>query len=389
MAEKKNQRGRNGYHLLKIVIIGGGSIGLASALVCKRVGHSVTVFDPAGFAPKRAAIEMDSRVWALGPQSQSLLEDLGAWNPDDRICAYQSMRVIDARSDARVTFTDPTLGHMVEADWVRNQLLREVSGIDIQCIQRSAKAITPYGLITVDDDTTIDADLVIFAEGRAATTAVASGFEIVDGGYHQRAVIGTLHSQRPHHGEAFQIFTEHGPLALLPLPDCRGQHRVSLVWSLGKPIADDLQENPNKILASLITQNSEFERGHLRFVGDPVWIPLSQQSLRQDALGCLLAIGDTSHGILPLAGLGANLGFADVLALRATLERYPKAGGDRIARSVARERCVDQRTVALVMGLFSDVFRSDQPLIQLGRSLALRTANRYPMIRSLIQEMAG
>ena len=76
----------------------------------------------------------------------------------------------------------------------------------------------PYGLITVDDDTTIDADLVIFAEGRAATTAVASGFEIVDGGYHQRAVVGTLHSQRPHHGEAFQIFTEHGPLALYPCP---------------------------------------------------------------------------------------------------------------------------------------------------------------------------
>mgnify|MGYP003309049026 CR=1 FL=1 len=71
------------------------------------------------------------------------------------------MRVIDARSDARVTFTDPTLGHMVEADWVRTQLLREVSGIDIQCIQRTVQAITPFGLITVDDDTTIDADLVI------------------------------------------------------------------------------------------------------------------------------------------------------------------------------------------------------------------------------------
>ena len=340
MAKKKNRRGWDGHHLLKVVIIGGGSIGLASALVCKRAGHTVTVFDPAGFELKRAALETDSRVWALGPQSQSLLEDLGAWNSDDRICAYQSMRVIDARSDARVTFTDPTLGHMVEADWVRNQLLRAVSGIDLQCIQRSVQATTPDGLITIDNDTTIDADLVIFAEGRAATTAIASGFEIVDGGYYQRAVVGTLHSQQPHHGEAFQIFTEHGPLALLPLPDCGDQHRVSLVWSLDKPIADDLQQNPKEILASLITQTSEFERGHLRFVADPLWIPLSQQSLRQDALGCLLAIGDTSHGILPLAGLGANLGFADVLALRATLERHPKARGDRIARSVARERCV-------------------------------------------------
>ena len=59
--------------------------------------------------------------------------------------------------------TDPTLGYMVEADWVRNQSLREVCGLDIQCIQRSVQAITPYGLITVDDDTTIEADLVIFA----------------------------------------------------------------------------------------------------------------------------------------------------------------------------------------------------------------------------------
>lgn len=374
---------------MKVVIIGGGSIGLASALVCKRAGHTVTVFDPAGFELRRAALEMDSRVWALGPQSQGLLEDLEAWHPDDRICAYQSIRVIDARSDARVTFTDPTLGHMVEADWVRNQLLREVSRTDIRCIQQSVQATTPNGLITIDNDTTIDADLVVFAEGRTATTAIASGFEIVDGGYHQRAVVGTLHSQRPHHGEAFQIFTEHGPLALLPLPDCSDQHRVSLVWSLGKTVADDLQQNPKEILASLISKTSEFERGDLRFVADPRWIPLSQQSLKQDALGCLLAIGDTSHGILPLAGLGANLGFADVLALRATVERHPKAGGDRIARSVARERCVDQRTVALVMGLFSDVFRSDLPLMQLGRSFALRTANQYPMIQSLIKEMAG
>ena len=362
---------------------------MATALVCHRAGHGVTIFDPAGFELKRAALEIDSRVWALGPRSQSLLKDLNAWNADDRICAYQSMRVIDARSDARVDFTDPTLGHVVEADWVRNQLLREVAEIDIQRIQRSVQAITLNGLITIDNHTTVTADLVIFAEGRAASTAVASGFEIVDGGYHQRAVVGTLHCQHPHHGEAFQIFTEYGPLALLPLSDCGGQHRVSLVWSLGKPFADDLQENPNKILASLISQASEFERGHLRFVSDPVWIPISQQSMRRDALGCLLAIGDTSHGILPLAGLGANLGFADVLALRATLERHPNGGGDRIARSVARERCVDQRIVALVMGLFSDVFRSDQPLMQLGRSFALRTANRYPMIRSLIQEMAG
>ena len=78
-----------------------------------------------------------------------------------------------------------------------------------------------------------------------------------------------------------------------------------------------------------------------------------------------------------------------MLALQQTLARAPSARGDRIARTVSRERRFEQRTVAMVMGLFSDVFRSDQPLLQLGRSFALRTADRHPTIRSLIQELAG
>ena len=230
---------------------------------------------------------------------------------------------------------------------------------------------------------------MIFAEGRQAQTALVSGFEIVDGGYRQMAVVGTLRSEQPHHGEAFQIFTECGPLALLPLPDRNGEHRVSLVWSLDLETASEVKECSVEALSLKITQTSELVRGALSFVDEPIWIPLSQQSLKHDALGCLLAIGDTAHGILPLAGLGANLGFGDVIALQQMLAKHPAARGDRIARSVARERRFEQRTAAAVMGLFSDVFRSDQPLLQLGRSFALRTADRHPMIRSLIKELAG
>ena len=212
---------------------------------------------------------------------------------------------------------------------------------------------------------------------------------MVDGGYHQRALVGTLHCERPHDGEAFQIFTEYGPLALLPLPDRDGEHRVSLVWSLPTDVADALSQCGTDVLSARLGRVSEAARGALRFVSDPVWIPISQHELKQDALGCLLAIGDTAHGILPLAGLGANLGFADVIELQQALRSHPSAAGDRLARTVVRERCMDHRTVAIVMGLFSDVFRSDQPMIQLGRSVALRTADRHPMIRSLIQELAG
>ena len=98
------------------------------------------------------------------------------------------------------------------------------------------------------------------------------------------AVVGTLRSEQPHHGEAFQIFTECGPLALLPLPDRDGEHRVSLVWSLDLDTASELKGYSIETLSLTITQTSESVRGALSFVDVPIWIPLSQQSLKQDSL---------------------------------------------------------------------------------------------------------
>ena len=296
---------------MKTVVIGGGSIGLAAAVVCHRAGHQVSVFDPVGFQPVKPTVETDARVWALGPKSTGFLSGIHAWSPDARVCCYRSMRVIDARSDARVTFEDTRLGHLVEAHWVRNQLLEQVEQSAIQCLDQAVARVDPQGCVTLEDGQRVNFDFVIFAEGRQAKTAQASGFEMVDGGYHQRALVGTLQCEQPHGGEAFQIFTERGPLALLPLPDRNGEHRVSLVWSLPTGVADELAQCSTDLLAARLSRVSEAARGGLRFVSDPVWIPTSQHSLKRAAIGCLLVIGDTAHGILPLAGLGANLGFAE------------------------------------------------------------------------------
>ncbi|MBL6738405.1 MAG: FAD-binding protein, partial [Litoricola sp.] len=54
---------------MKTLVIGGGSIGLAAAVVCHQAGHQVIVFDPVGFQPVEPTVEMDARVWALGPKS--------------------------------------------------------------------------------------------------------------------------------------------------------------------------------------------------------------------------------------------------------------------------------------------------------------------------------
>ncbi len=373
---------------MKVAVIGGGSIGLSAALAAAQMGMSVSVYDPQGFELEEPSGEMSPRVWALGPKATALLHSLGVWREDPRLCPYQKMRVIDATSDGQVRFEDPELGVIVEADWVKRRLLDGLHRLPIERITSPVLHATPEGAVVVSEDQVAQFDLVVLAEGRAGQTAQASGFTQIDGGYQQTALVATLAAKAPHGNEAFQVFTPEGPLALLPLPDHGQVHRVSLVWSVSVDTAQRLQAETIDALTQRLIHASEGVRGQLEFVSEPIWIPLSQHTLRHDALGRCIAIGDTAHGILPLAGLGANLGFADVAALIEAMQRSAPNGA-KIARTVERLRRFDQHAVAWSMGLFSDVFRSTDPMVRLGRSLALRTADRHGSLRRLVQELAG
>lgn len=373
---------------MKVAVIGGGSIGLSAALAAVQMGMSVTVYDPQGFDLEEPSGEMSPRVWALGPKAISLLQSLDVWREDPRLCPYQTMRVIDATSDGQVRFEDSQLGVIVEADWVKRRLLDGLHALPIERIASSVLRVTQAGEVVVSEDQIAHFDLVVLAEGRAGTTACASGFRQIDGGYRQKALVATLAATAPHGNEAFQVFTPQGPLALLPLPDRGNAHRVSLVWSVSEEDAERLQSETVDVLTQRLNHASEGVRGVLEFVSEPIWVSLSQHALKRDALGRCLAIGDTAHGILPLAGLGANLGFADVAALTDAMRRSAPNGA-KIARTVERLRRFDQHAVAWTMGLFSDVFRSSDPMLRLGRSLALRTADRHGSLRRLVQELAG
>lgn len=372
---------------MRVACVGAGAIGLAAALALAKQGHQVSVFDPFGFEGREPAGEAASQVWALGPRAMQLLMSIGAWRDDSRLAPYRRMRVIDALSDAAVAFESPQLGVIAEAPWVRMRLLEALAGEAIACHTTGVVSATAEGVLCTVDGTAQAFDLVLFAEGRDGTAALQSGFQRIDGGHHQCALVATLAAERPHHGEAFQVFTPEGPLALLPLPDIDGQPRVSLVWSVSNEVADRLQALPAAQCLSAVERASEGVRGGLQWVGESHWIALSQHRLAADAIGRMLAIGDTAHGILPLAGLGANLGLADVAALAASTARTDD--GARVARTVARERRLQHRTVSLAMALFDQGFRWDAPAVRLARSAAFRWVNRTEMIRNLIQELAG
>ncbi len=373
---------------MKVLVIGAGAVGLTAALIAERAGHQVTLIDPKGFNCLVPQGEINTRVWALGQKARYLLSNLGILFDSDRICHYTKMRVLDAGSDAKIVFESDQLGDIVESDWLRAQLIAKVEKSSIACRVDPILSVSSNGVIK-DPLAQLDiCDLAIFCEGRFGKTAQASGFETRDLRYNQYAVVGTLACDLPHHGEAFQIFTDEGPLALLPLPPAGKINRVSLVWSVSRENYCRLSTLTDLELSKKIEIRSELVRGRLLNRSAYTWIPISQHYLKNDQLGVCLAIGDTAHSVLPLAGLGANLGFADVEILANSVNNR-KHDGYQVARTVARQRRIDNLAVMGSMAVFSSSFKSTSSSIRLLRSFAFRIANRYRPIKRILQELAG
>ena len=77
------------------VVIGGGMVGAASALMLAQLGLHVAVvekFMPKAFSPEQT---LDLRVSAISLASQYLLEQLGAWQQvlQWRACSYKRLGV--------------------------------------------------------------------------------------------------------------------------------------------------------------------------------------------------------------------------------------------------------------------------------------------------------
>jgi 2-polyprenyl-6-methoxyphenol hydroxylase-like FAD-dependent oxidoreductase len=115
----------------------------------------------------------------------------------------------------------------------------------------------------------------------------------------------------------------------------------------------------------------------------------------------LLLLGDAAHVVHPLAGQGANLGFADVAALYQTLcvqeavavrastaSALPDPGARHVLRRVARARAEDVlRMQWLTEGLMA-LFASDRPGVRRLRNAGLRFCNALPFIKTLMVRQA-
>ncbi|MEX1147617.1 MAG: UbiH/UbiF/VisC/COQ6 family ubiquinone biosynthesis hydroxylase, partial [Sphingomonadales bacterium] len=381
-----------------ILISGGGMIGLTQALALARAGFSVRLVER--IEPEHALNPtFDGRASALAYTSCNLLEALGLW-PDlaEHAEPIREIRVSDGDVPLFLHFDhedvgDRPLGHMVENRHLRHVLLaavRKADGVTIDAPHRiTATECTMDGVTAeLDNGTTVRARLLVGAEGRTSPTREMAGIRCHEWRYGQDGIVTTVTHERPHRGIAHERFLPSGPFAILPLVG----NRSSIVWTERRRLADAVMGLSDAGFDDELGKRFGSFLGRVHATG-PRWrYPLALQVAARfvDRRVCL--IGDSAHGIHPIAGQGANLGFKDVAALTEVLVDAARTGTDIGADGVLaryqRWRRVDTVALSVVTDALNHLFSNDIAPVALARDMGLGAVNRMAPLKKFFMNHA-
>ncbi|WP_299333580.1 FAD binding domain-containing protein [Haloplanus sp.] len=148
---------------LDITVSGGSMGGLFTGIALDRTGHDVTVFE-------RSSAALGSRGGGIVAQEsiRRFLSRHGIADPDDLTTTAGERRLLTADGDVRTATPDS----MVFTSWdALYRRLRDAFPDDRYHAGRRVDTVTPAtGRATLDDGTTVDADLVVAAEGGRSAT---------------------------------------------------------------------------------------------------------------------------------------------------------------------------------------------------------------------------
>ena len=418
------------------LIIGGGIVGATLALKLAQDNKPVTLIDA---RPKRneedwqqVLGQRDARVYALSLASIELLKEVGAWQKiaaSSRTADYSQMQVWQLNGRGELLFGDSgnnsddsnqnsepkMLGSMVEPAVIEYALWQRLSASDVsqyltvidgqKVVDMDWLGATQGYRVTLDNDTVIDARLLVGADGRGSFVRKQAGIELDILDYNQTAICCAIQTEKPHQETARQAMLPTGTLALLPLADitdedkANPQHWQSIVWTLPRNQALALIEEHPRYIADKLAAASHYELGAIHKIESIASFPLAAQQAKTYVSDNLVLIGDAAHGVHPLAGQGLNLGMLDVKALSKQLAHdYNRSGGtlwgtNQTLRSYERLRrphnSLMMHSFSALNWLFAGSLAQLRPIQQLRNEGMYRVSKIKPLMRLFAKQASG
>ena len=388
-----------------LAIVGGGLVGVSLALSLAEQGLRIVLIEAAAYQTEQPP-SYDDRAIALSFGSRRIFEGMGLWQalasyatPIERIHVSDQGHFGVTRMDCREEHVD-ALGYVItarELGFTLLQQLQQVAQANSNLTIISPATLTELKLgqdhatLIIDrqgESTALTTNLVVAADGGNSPIRQQLGIEINDRDYQQTAIIANISTARPHQHVAYERFTNHGPLALLPMAD----DRCSLVWTRPPQDAERLLALSDAEFLEALQPCFGHRLGRFTKVGQRAAYPLHLIRAKEQVRERLALIGNAAHTLHPIAGQGFNLGLRDVAALAQCLADAQHQGEDIGQQSVLqgyalwRER--DHSQVIGFTNTLVNTFSNRFPPLALARNLGLLATDIIPAVKHTLARHA-
>ena len=392
-----------------IVICGGSFVGLALArtLSAEAPGaFSIAVVEQR-ILPRPGDLIADGRTVALTASVKAMLEVIGVWpaiahkaEPIRRIELSDSALDAPVRPslinlDSEKTPSGEFTAYIVENADLLRALIASLEGAE------NVRFFAPDSVSSFETEdqqveiklrsgTTLDAKLLVAADGRASELRSMAGIRTNVWPSDKVGIAATVGIEIPHEGVARQHFLPAGPFAILPMMG----NRVSVVWTEDGRVAKRILEQDRETVLTELSRRFGPELGGLTLLSEPKAYPLTMTLARDFVRPRFVLVGDAAHGLHWIAGQGLNHGLKDVAALAETLADAARLGLDigglSVLKRYERWRRFDSTTSAFTAVAINTLFSNDSMALRMMRSTGLRTVDRISQLKNFfMKEAAG
>ena len=386
------------------IIVGGGVTGASLALLLGKAGMKICLLDKGSPSRVHPTDLFKGKTASLNLASIDLFKKMGIWEKIDRHSKeFTNIEVWDSEGSSAITFnaqdiSESRLGKVAYNNNILSsifELLKKIPSIDLLENESVLSINNDPELIEIKTDSGLSlmANLVVGSDGSMSSIRSLSSIPIRTWSYEQIAIVSLLESEIPINKTAYQIFTNTGPIALLPVT-MEGEDLTSLIWSADKVYAEKLLTLEDFEFLEELKLKTEGKLGYFKIRESISSFPLHQLHAKEYFADRTVLVGDSAHTIHPLAGQGLNLGLSDVIDLSERILSLRRDGRDIAdvkmlkAYSDSREK-VNLRMVALMEG-FKRGFGSMNPWVRLARNVAFSVTNETKFLKKkFIKEAAG
>ena len=372
------------------IIVGAGIIGMTTALALCRSGKKVAIIEKN--LEKSLKI---NRVYTLSEKTRLFYEEIELWNDIQEINNLDGMSIYYRKLEKNniISFSrkkNTNIGYIAKS---KNIILALKSKLEkyknFSLMDKSIIAnmeVLENGLkIKTDKNIEIEGKYLISCEGSNSKIKQDIKIKNIYDDYKSKALVFNIEHKLSNNNIAFQIFLESGPVAFLPIDN----NNFSMVVSVkNKFLSDDSFSKDN--ICSYLERISSGSFGKIKLMGEIISFNLMGFDSEKYKLNNILFVGDSAHGIHPLAGMGLNLGVSDIIEIMKTINSKDKRAGDKnFFSSYARRQKIINKNARQQLKFIEKIYSIENGLVKNIIKITMKNIQKSNYIKSSIVKHAN